>query len=207
MSDRNKIAQGLSIAELDAFVAELHALPGSGRTLEAIKAAAQKRGIVISLMSARSFRDTTFRRHLERLSRAQEFATQVAQMQTVGAGATLADASAAMLSQQLFDLVDTLGDETLDLKKAGQVAFIISKIRQGDVAASALNLKVKALEAAQLDAAKVVLARTRELKAIADDKSIDEQEKVARIRKRLFGEAPANLTPPRPATGVGDATP
>lgn len=192
--DQNKIAKELTVEQLSDFVAELAALPGKDRTLRAIAAAADRRGIKISLESAKSFRNTTFRRHLDRLERAQQLATQVASMQTTGTGATLADAGAAMLSQQVFDLIDELGDETLDLKKAGQVAFILSKIRQGDVASSALQLRIKSLEAAQLDAAKVVLQKTRELKTIADDKSIDEDEKISRIRRRLFGDDPSQTT-------------
>jgi hypothetical protein len=146
MSDRNKIAQALTVEQLDKFVRELAALPGSERNLEAIKAKAATLGIEISLMSATSFRDVTFKRHLDRLEKAQALATQVASMQQQGAGNTLADATAAMLSQQVFDLVDALGDDELDLKKAGSIAFILSKIRQGDVSARGLELKVKEYE-------------------------------------------------------------
>lgn len=164
MSDRNTIAQELTVEQLDQFVQELHALPGKQRTLKAIAEKASTLGMHISLESARSFRNTTFSRHLARLEKAQALATQVASMQQQGAGNTLADASAAMLSQQLFDLLDAAGDEELDLKKAGSIAFILSKIRQGDVSARGLELKVREFEKreAELQDKKASLQKTIE---------------------------------------------
>lgn len=177
MSDRNKIAQALTVEQLDNFVRELAALPGRERTLDAIKRRAADLGIEISIMSATSFRDTTFKRHLDRLGKAQELATQVASMQQQGAGNTLADASAAILSQQVFDLLDELGDETLDLKKAGSIAFIISKMRQGDVASRGLELKLRDYERRE---------REREEKKKALQLSLTKAEKKGGISKETL---------------------
>jgi Protein of unknown function (DUF3486) len=173
-ADRNTIARELTVDELDKFIKELAALPGKRRTLAAIQKKAAALGIEVSLMSAKSFRDTTFQRHLDRLQKANQLATQVAAMQQEGAGNTLADASAAILSQQIFDLLDELGDSTLDLKKAGSIAFIISKIRQGDTAARALELKVKEYERKEAERAE---------KKAAFVKTLDKEQKRGGITK------------------------
>lgn len=143
MSDRNKIAQALSVEELDAFLKLLLKLPGAQRTYEAIKLRAfEELGLSISIESAKSFRKTTFANYLARVERRREFAERVANVGS-DARATLADAAAENLAEQVFDLTEELAeDEVLDLKKASSVAFIISKIRQGDVARSSLQLKI-----------------------------------------------------------------
>jgi hypothetical protein len=73
---------------------------------------------------------------------------------------------------------------SLDLKKAGSMAFIISKIRQGDVARDRLQLL-------QFDAAEEALKHAAELKTISEDKTLSHDEQVERVRFRLWGAAPA----------------
>ncbi|MCA1589709.1 MAG: DUF3486 family protein [Acidobacteria bacterium] len=151
MSDRNKIAQSLSVDKLDEFIRDLIALPGLERTYAGIQKHAAARGIVVSIEGAKSFRKTTFDNYVRRMDRRREFAERVASIQS-DARATLADAAAENLAEQIFDLTEELADEAneeggkLDLKKASSVAFIISKIRQGDVARSALQLKINDFE-------------------------------------------------------------
>lgn len=183
-SDRNKIAQALSVEQLNAFIAELAALPGKDRTLEAIKARAAAMGIEISLMSAKAFRDTTFDRHLKRLAKAQELALQVAGMQEAGAGNTLADASAAMLSQSVFELLTEDGvlddDGKLDIRNAGKLAVIIEKLRTGNVKASELELKVKAYEAREAERAEKAKAADAAMQKLRDPGSdISDSERAA----------------------------
>ncbi len=57
MSDRNKIAQELTVEQLDQFISGLAELPGKQRTLAAIQERAFALNIQISLMSAKSFRE------------------------------------------------------------------------------------------------------------------------------------------------------
>lgn len=130
MSDRNKIAQELTVDELSEFVAELAALPGKERTLEAIKGKAKERGIEISLMSAKSFRDTTFERHLARMRTAQDVASQVEGIEA--GGNTLANASAKLLARRIFnDLLEADENETdVDIDA---LTLSVSRLRQGDV--------------------------------------------------------------------------
>lgn len=144
-SDRNKIAQALTIEELDSFIAELVAMPGKDRTLEKIKHKAAQLGIVISLESARAFRNTTFERHLERIRLAQEVAQQVEGIEH--GGNTLADASAKLLSKRIFNRLLAADDED----SAGEVdeeatSLALSRLRAGDVQKQALAAKLREVE-------------------------------------------------------------
>lgn len=182
MADRNKIAQELTVEELDAFIAQLSALPGKERTLASIKARAAGLGIEISIESARTFRNTTFARHLQRLSKAQELATQVAAMQESGAGNTLADASAAMLSQQIFEMLNV--SEELELADAGKLAFIISKLRQGDVAVRNLELKLRDAERREREQEEKKAAAVKELQKLRDpQEKLNDNERAAIVAK------------------------
>jgi hypothetical protein len=140
MSDRNTIARELSVEDLDRFIKELAALPGKKRTLQAISEKAAGLGINISLMSAKSFRDTTFKSYLDRLNRAQEKALQVRGMQEAGAGNTLADAAGALLSEVIFDSLTAEDPNDIDIKK---YSLAIARLRQGDVKIRALELAIK----------------------------------------------------------------
>lgn len=179
-TDRNKIAQELTVDELSDFIGELAALPGKQRTLEAIKARAKERGIEISLMSAKSFRDTTFERHLVRMRTAQDVASQVENIEA--GGNTLANASAKLLARRIFnDLLEADENETdVDIDA---LTLSVSRLRQGDVRSRALQL-------AQFNAAEEALKHAGELKKIAEDKTIDHAQQVERARLRLFGTAP-----------------
>lgn len=168
MSDRNKIAQALPVEDLDAFIRELMALPGSERTYAGIQRHAAARGIVVSIEGAKSFRKTTFANYLARVERRREFAERVANVQS-DARATLADAAAENLAEQVFDLTEELAeDEVLDLKKAASVAFIISKIRQGDVARSALQLKISDFERKERERVEKTTRAAAELEKLRD---------------------------------------
>lgn len=146
MTDRNTIAQSLTVEELDAFVSELASLPGKERTLEQIKHRAALRGITISLMSAKAFRDTTFDRHLERLRSAQEVALQVASIES--GGNTLADASAKLLSKRIFNqLLDAEDDDGPGEVDLDQLTLAVSRLRRGDVQRTALEAQLRESEA------------------------------------------------------------
>jgi hypothetical protein len=181
MSDRNKIAQALTVEELEKFLQALVKLPGNRRTLEGIKSAAAALEIEISIESARSFKNTTFANYLKRIERRREFAERVANVRDNSTGRTLADAAAENLAEQVFDLTEELGEgETLDLKKASTVAFIISKIRQGDVAASALQLKVDDYERKERERNEKAERAAAELEKLRDPNAgLNEEERGA----------------------------
>ncbi len=144
MSDRNKIAQALTVEELEAFNRELAGLPGSERTLEAIKRRAAAIGIELSVMSAKAYRDTTFQRHLDRLRMAQEVALQVEGIEQ--GGNTLANASAKLLGKRIFDqLLKAEEDEEAEVD-VDALSLSVSRLRQGDVAHRTLELKLAEYE-------------------------------------------------------------
>ncbi len=161
MSDRNKIAHALSVEELDAFVAELASLPGRERTLEAIKRKAAEKGITISLMSAKAFRDTTFDRHLEKIRAAQSIALQVEQIEA--GGNTMADAGAKLISKRIFEkLMEAEDEDSASEIDLDEMTLALSRLRQGDVQRAALNAKIREYEA-------------REAQRIAKDKAASEE--------------------------------
>lgn len=170
MSDRNKIAQSLSVEQLDAFVTELAALPGRERTLEAIKHRAAQMGITIGLMSAKAFRDTTFERHLDRLRSAQEIATQVENIEA--GGNTLADASAKLLSKRIFEKLIAADDEdSIEEVDLDEMTLAVSRLRQGNVQQKALEAKLRESEA-KLRASEA-REKEREEKAKAADRALE----------------------------------
>lgn len=147
MADKNKIARGLSDEDLSAFLARCHKTPDL--TLSKVQELAAEEGIQISIMSAKSFRDTTYQRYLDRLTRTQQMAKQVAELTDGEEGRTLADAASGLLGQQVFDfLVEAdLELEGKDgMKAANQLALILKRLRSTDQAQKALELRVADFE-------------------------------------------------------------
>lgn len=193
--DRNTIARELSPEELDSFVERLASLPGRERTLAAIRAAAAERGIVISLESARTFRNTTFQRHVERMRRRKEKAQHLTALVSDGTGRTLNDANAAILAEQIFDELNTDADETgdddeparLDLEKLDAMTLAVSRLRRGDVQREALeaqlresDAKVRALEAREKEREEKIKAAAKDLEKLRDPQSgLSDSERAA----------------------------
>jgi hypothetical protein len=183
MSDRNAIAQELSVEQLDKFIRELAELPGKQRTLKAIAEKAAALGIEISIMSAKSFRDTTFAKYIKRTERRREFAERIAAAPSTGA--TFADAAAENLSELVFDMTEELADVideggALDLKKASATAFIISKIRQGDVARGKLQLQVDEYQRKERERAEKTAQAAAQLEKLRDPGAgLNAQERIA----------------------------
>lgn len=148
--DKNTIAKSLTDEELFEFLEKLSTLPPGKRTLEAIKSMAGERGIRISVESARTFRNTTFAKHLERMRRRREKAEHIVALAGDGTGRALGDAAASMLAEQIFDELNTVADETgddenptpLDIERAEAFSRMIARLRSGDVAREALEAKL-----------------------------------------------------------------
>lgn len=187
MTDRNKIAQELTVEQLSDFIGQLAELPGKERTLAAIQEKAATLGITISLMSAKSFRDTTFTRYLDKLSKAQEKAMQVRGMQEAGAGNTLADAAGALLSEVIFDALSAEDAKDIDIKK---YSLAIARMRQGDVRLRALELDVKEFERRERERAEKNAAAAAQLQKLRDPSAgLNETERTAILDEvdRLMG--------------------
>lgn len=142
MSDRNKIATELTAEQLQQFLDKCWKTPGL--TLKKVQELAEGFGIEVSLMGAKSFRDTTFARHLQRLSKANELAEQVRALKNAGAGHTIADAAAAIISDEVMDkLINRDPDEELDLDVLSK---IVKRLRDSDQRSAALQQRVREYE-------------------------------------------------------------
>jgi hypothetical protein len=150
-------------------------------------------------MGAKSFRDTTFARHLQRIGKAGELAMQVSALRQAGAGHTIADAAAAILSDEVLDkLVNREDDEELDLDVLSK---IVKRLRDSDSRTRALEHQI---EKDQHAAAEKILKDPKLLAEVAKIKSstgMSDKEKAAAVQRRLFGERPAGFTP-HTATGA-----
>jgi hypothetical protein len=189
MSDRNKIAQELTIEQLARFVDELAQLPGKQRTLAAIQHKAAELGITISLMSAKAFRETTFERHLEKLRNAQTIAAQVEAIEQ--GGHTMADASAKLLSKRIFEqLMEAEDEDTGGAVDLDAMTLAVARLRRGNVQQAALELKVQELEQAQRDREEKNRQAAEKLQKLRDpNATLDEGERNAILEEvdRLMG--------------------
>lgn len=196
-TDRNKIAMELSASDLQDFLDRCW--KEKGLTLKRVQELAAEYGINVSLMGARTFRETTFARHLQRISKAAELAEQVAAMRKAGAGHTIADAAAAIISDEVLDkLVNRDGDEEIDLDVMSK---IVKRLRDSDSRTRALEHKI---EQDKQTAVEKILNDPKLLAEVAKIKAnsgLSDREKIAAIQRRLWGERPADFVPHR-ATGA-----
>jgi hypothetical protein len=165
--DRNTIAQELTDEQLDHFIRELAALPKKDRKLKHIRHKAAEMGITISLMSAKSFRDTTFQRYLSKIETAQRAAQLVEDIDK--GGSTMADASAKLLSKRIFDqLMEAEDEDSAEVVDLDQMTLAVARLRRGNVQQAALEAKLKEYEEA---------ARERADKKAALSKTLEKEQK------------------------------
>lgn len=183
--DRNKIAQTLSAADLQAFVEECYNTPQL--TLAKIQELAGTRGISISLMGATSFRDTTFKRHMERIRRAKELAEQLGELRKTGG--SIADAAADILSHEVMDaLTNRDPDEPLDLDVMTKV---VKRLRDGD---RLRNESEKKLEMAE--------ARLREYEEKEAERKVKAEAARAALNRSKKGLTPETIKQVEEALGL-----
>ncbi len=136
---RTKIESRMSATELQEFCREL--ANTQNLTLKRLQELAAARGISISLMGAKRFKDGAFAAHLEHLRKARELAEQIAEFGNIDSG-SLADAGAAILMQQVYD--ELTNGEKIDFDTFSK---IISRLRSGDHRQRELSARLKLLEA------------------------------------------------------------
>lgn len=116
----SKIEDSLTPEQLQEFFKR--ALQLKGTKLKDIKVLAAEFDIEISLMSAKTFRDGAFQKHLDRIDRAQK---QIAQLKEVMAdGTDTIDAALKLSAGELLDQL-TNGEAEIDL---GEVSKIIQRL-------------------------------------------------------------------------------
>ena len=148
----NKIVKNLNAEELQEFFKEC--VQTKGLTLEAIQDLAKQRGIQISLMSAKNFREGALNEWRAKLQRATEISGQIETLLEQGTANSFADASAVVLGQMVFDILMT-GEDGVDINTLSK---IVSRLRTGDHAQRALEMKVADYERAEAERQKQVEA-------------------------------------------------
>lgn len=195
----NKIEQSLSLDDLRALLEEL-AAQSAAPTLRQIQEAAARRGVRISLMGASSFREKNFEGYLAELRRKKEAATVIAE--ATGAGATAADAAAALGSDLILD---QLLDGQLEGEALDRAMLTISRLRAGNQASAKLRADLAALEQKlvmqRFDAAKAVVEHADKIKLVIADRSLDAEARTQRVAGILWGARPADF---RPVTDKGE---
>ena len=103
----------------------------------------------------------------------------------------------ALRGTQITDtaLIDALKQKALEVcmqsrPSAEEISFLMDKVlkvRDQDLKAQELKLKQ---ERFQFDAAEACLKKLPELRAVANDNALDQEQKLKAIRETLFGEVP-----------------
>jgi hypothetical protein len=161
-----KIEAELGAEACQELVAALAAEPNL--TLVRIREIARERGIEVSLMGAKTFRDGPFERHLAKLESAHQFAVQVASMQEAGVGNCVADASRALLAQQVFEVIARGDFDPEQGLSMADLSLIVKRLTDSDQKGRYLDAviqekdaKLREMEAKEAERK----AKARELKA------------------------------------------
>ena len=128
----DKISSSLTTEQLQDFCKRLAQVKGP--TLKKIQELAGEWGIDISLMSATSFRDGPFARHLARLRRGKEMTDAI--LGAVREGSSALDASEELAAQELLDVLTEVDeDERPDVGKLSGTILnlrMAASARRGD---------------------------------------------------------------------------
>jgi hypothetical protein len=186
-----KIETSLDPERLREFFAEVAKLPGA--RLRDIQAAAAEFGVEVSLMAARRFKAGPFQDYLAELRAKREMAEHIAA--AAQNGLALSDAAATILTKKILDQSIAMDEEAEDgIKNTDALSRALSRLRSGDQRARKLAAELRALEQrmrmVEFDAARAALAHARELRALAADRSLDDDARLERVRKILWGDAP-----------------
>lgn len=176
--DRNKIASELTPRQLADFIDDLARLPRKNRTLAEIAQRAEALGLVVSLMSAKSFRDTTFKRHLARIARRQDKAQKITALVGDGSGRALNEAALGIMAEQIFDELNTDADATeddeehsrLDLEKIDTLTKAAARIGKGF---------------GEVDRVKALLAESQAKLREYEAREAERAEKTAQAKRQL----------------------
>lgn len=200
-TERNKIAASLTDEELEAFMAELAKLPPGSRPARVIQEMAERHGIVLSVESARTFKRTTFQKHLDRIARRKEKAGHIAAVVGDGSGRTLNEAALGIMAEKIFDELNAEDDNEEIAGELGSSARTpLDADRIGSLALSAARIQKSFGEVDRVKAMNAKLeAELREYKArdeerqsraaeVEKDTTLSDEEKAVKWRQ-IFGMA------------------
>lgn len=151
----NKIEQHLTADQLGAFNERLATMPGV--TLQKIADLADEFGVEISLMAARTYRETSYEEYLAELKSKAQFAETIAE--AAKSGLSMTDAAAAVLSNKLLDHIMDQG--AMENEEFNELSLALHRLRTGDQRAKLLEKKLQEMEAKEAD-------RTRKIKEAQD---------------------------------------
>lgn len=141
---RSKIEMAMSENDLQDFCKTLANTPNL--TLKRLQSMAEKRGIKVSLMGAKTFRDGAFAEHLRKLERGREFMEQARQYQEIGLSGALADTAAATILQEICDLMASGGEYNIT-----KVAQAVASLQAGEHRRKELVAKLKEYERKEIE--------------------------------------------------------
>ena len=141
---RSKIEMAMSENDLQEFCKSLANTPNL--TLKKLQSIAEKRGIKVSLMGAKTFRDGAFAEHLRKLERGREFMEQARQYQEMGLSGALADTAAATILQEICDLMASGGEYNIT-----KVAQAVASLHAGEHRRKELVAKLKEYERKEIE--------------------------------------------------------
>lgn len=163
-NSRTKLATSLSAEELEAFCERLKG--ERDLTGARIQELAAEMGVTIGHNSANEFKNKEFEPWLAKLKRQKNLAQFISDNADPNAAATIADAAASTLSQNVFEFlqegdvdVNLFDDEGID--KAKTLSLIIQRLRSGDHRLKLLQMKLQEKEEERAK-------RDQELKDIVD---------------------------------------
>jgi hypothetical protein len=152
----NKIESNMTPEQLAEFCKRLGSC--AKPTLAKIQDLAGEFGVEISLMAAKSFRESNFADYLEELRRKRDMAEAVST--AAKSGLSLTDAAASVLSSKVFDRLMSAG--TMEDDEMDQLSLALSRLRLGDQRASLLAARLREYEAKEAERAekKATLEKT-----------------------------------------------
>lgn len=191
----SKIEISLNQEQLVEFLKRCAQLKGA--KLRDIQALAEEFGIDVSLMAARSFKQTAFQDYLDELKAKREMAESVAELAKNGVG--LSDGAASVFAQKVFDAALQVDPADIGGKAANNISLAIARLRSGDQRAQYLEAKIREIETKldlqQFDAAQSAIEHAKAIRSVMADKSLDGPAKTERVRQILFGQKPADFKP------------
>lgn len=178
----NKIEQELTPKQVQKFVQELVNTPGL--TLAKIRSMAfDKWGVRISIQAASNFRSKNIAPYLRRLEDAQLYAEAFRTNDPSASNQVLSDTCAALLSQDILDLLayhhsriqqQKEADEPIDINIVNQLSLAITRLRSGDQRAKELQLKLD-------EANRKEEERMKRAKKVQKDKNLTPEQRSAAL--------------------------
>lgn len=187
-TDQNKIAQSLSAEQLQEFLDRCWKTPGL--TLAKVQELAGGYGIAVSLMGAKSFRDTTFARHLQRIEVAGRLSKQLEELGQSGAGNRLGAAAEALIGQRVIDkLVEFEATEQIaedgGIEALDALSKITKRLSDSERGNTALEARIREYERRETERQEKKRALAEELAAASKTGEGLSPEAIADIEQKI----------------------